>query len=82
VDDSTNERVEEFSSAGTYLSQFAVTGMPYGIAIDANGDIWVSEFYADCVVEYSSSGTYLGTFGSYGTGDGLFNNGPAGIVIE
>lgn len=56
--------------------------MPYGIAIDANGNIWMSEFYSDCVVEYSSSGTYLGTFGSYGTGVGLFNNGPAGIVIE
>jgi hypothetical protein len=74
--------VEEFSSAGTFLSQFAVTGLRYGIAIDANGDIWVSEYYADCVVEFSPMGSELGSFGGYGTGEGLFNIGPAGIVIE
>jgi streptogramin lyase len=82
VDDSSNDRVEEFTASGGYISQFAVSNATDGIAIDANGIIWVSEYLDDCVVAFSSSGTSLGSFGSYGTGDGLFNDGPAGIVIE
>ncbi len=82
VDDSSNDRVEEFTSAGVYIMQFSVSSATDGIAIDANGNVWVSEYVNDCFVEFSSSGTCLGTFGSFGAGPGLFNDGPAGIVIE
>jgi streptogramin lyase len=82
VDDSSNDRVEEFTASGGYISQFAVSSATDGIAIDANGTVWVSEYLNDCVAQFNSSGTYLCTFGSYGAGPGLFNDGPAGIVIE
>jgi sugar lactone lactonase YvrE/type II secretory pathway pseudopilin PulG len=88
VIDSNNERVEEFNSSGTYLSQFGSNGggngefsNPNDIAIDASGNIWVTDAGNDRVQEFSSNGTYLSQFGSDGRGNGQFYT-PYGIAID
>jgi sugar lactone lactonase YvrE/type II secretory pathway pseudopilin PulG len=41
VEDSSNNRVQEFNSSGTYMSQIS-TASPNGIAIDSSGNLWVA----------------------------------------
>ena len=59
-----------------------VTVTPWGgggIAIDAAGNIWVSQ--NNDIHEYSPTGQELLHFGSYGSGQGQFNN-PIGLAID
>jgi DNA-binding beta-propeller fold protein YncE len=94
VADTFNSRVEEFSSIGTYESQIGCTSgacshgsgngqlyYPYGIAIDASGNIWVADYDNSRVEEFSSTGTYESQFGSYGSSNGQFAV-PEGIAID
>jgi len=48
---------------GTQLTG-ATLNSPYGMGIDASGNIYVTNFGNNTVSEYNSSGTYVGTFGS------------------
>jgi DNA-binding beta-propeller fold protein YncE len=67
VVDGGNSRVEEFSSSGSYLSQFgAACGHSCangqfsgagGIAIDGSGNLWVED--ATRIQEFNTSGSYL-----------------------
>jgi phospholipase C len=82
VADQDNNRVEEFSATGGYLSSIPVA-TPFGVALDASGDIWVSSpSYADgnAVYEFSPSGTQLLTFGATQASYGAMSN-PAGIAV-
>lgn len=92
VTDIDNNRVQEFSAGGrhpgTYESQFGSSGMgngqfngPTGIAIDASGNIWVTDTAAERVQEFSPGGTVKSQFGSAGSGNGQFE-GPTGITID
>jgi YD repeat-containing protein len=87
VEDYDNNRVEEFSEAGAYLSQFGSTGSgnaqfihPTGITI-SEGDIYVVDSGNNRVEELSSNGTYLNQFGGTGSGAGQFKE-PMGIVVN
>jgi prepilin-type N-terminal cleavage/methylation domain-containing protein len=65
VTDLENQRVEEFSSSGTYLSQFSanvsgVGGANLGdIALDSSGNVWVTDWANNRVLKYTSNGTFL-----------------------
>ena len=77
VADDNNNRVEKFSSSGTYISQLGICGsgscaststnggfyVPYSVGFDENGNIWVSDFENDRVEKFSSSGTYISQLG-------------------
>ena len=81
-------RVEEFNGSGSYLSQFAINGGgrfaggAAGMAIDSNGDLFVSDIANKNVSEFSASGSYLRTFGGYGSGNGQFLNGIGGVAVD
>jgi sugar lactone lactonase YvrE len=80
VGDFNNNRVQEFSSSGSYLGQIGCTGTsacssgssngqfnePGNIVIDSGGHLWVSDTGNSRVEELSTSGSYLGYFGSGG----------------
>ena len=78
VVDEHNERVEEFSETGTYLSKFGSLGSgngqmhePAGIAI-SGGNLYVSEYFNSRVQEFSPKGTFINEFGTKGIGNGEF----------
>jgi len=106
VADKSNNRVQKFSSSGTWLQSIGgpspytcetspsgsvpacASGsgngqftQPIGVAIDASGNIWVTDDGNQRIQKFNSRGTYLMTFGSNGTGTGQFKD-PRGISID
>jgi DNA-binding beta-propeller fold protein YncE len=54
---------------------------PYGVAVDASGNVIVADTYASRIQVLNSSGTFLRKWGSSGSGDGQFNT-PRGVVVD
>jgi DNA-binding beta-propeller fold protein YncE len=88
VTDQSINRVQKFTSTGTYLSQFGSSGtgngqfnQPGGIAIDAVGNICVVDTGNNRIQTFTSAGTYVSQFGSYGTGSGQFRT-PYALAIS
>ncbi len=89
VSDYGNNRVDEFSTAGAYVSKFGSKGSgtgqfegPYDIATEStNGDLYVADSGNDRVQKLSATGTFLLTFGSKGSGNGQLLL-PAGITVN
>ncbi len=66
-----------FGSAGSGNGEF---NSPYGIAVAADGSIYVADSANHRVQKFTSAGVYDSQFGSSGTGNGQFNT-PLGIAI-
>jgi streptogramin lyase len=88
VVDSANNRVEQFTSAGSYVTKFGETGSgngqfkePQGIALDAAGHIWVADTGNNRLQEFSSTGTFMATVGSLGSESGKFKA-PAALAFD
>ena len=92
--DKPNNRVQKFDSAGNFLSKFGSTGnddgqfprrSPHGIAVDNNGNIYVSDTLRMSnhhrMQKFDSAGNFLGKWGSYGHADGRFNE-PRGVAVD
>jgi len=54
---------------------------PEGVAVDANGNIWVGDRAYNRVVELSATGAFEQTIGKLGTGPGQFNH-PTHVVVQ
>jgi DNA-binding beta-propeller fold protein YncE len=65
----------------TSIGPEAVGSDPTGVAVNSEGDIWVSEWYANTVKEFSESGALLHTASLSGPCSGSFN-GPFGLAID
>ena len=82
ITDSGNDRVQKFSSTGTFLTQWG-TGTfshPLGIAVDLSGDVFV--VMENRVQKFTSDGTFLTEWGGVsGTGDGQFFD-PTFIAVD
>jgi DNA-binding beta-propeller fold protein YncE len=70
--------VSQFGSFGSADGQLK---SPSGLAIDAQGDIWVADKSNNRIQEFSSSGVYLRKFGVSGTQDGQLTA-PEGIAVD
>jgi len=88
VVDSSNNRIQEFSSTGTYITGWGSFGTgngqfygPVGIAVDSSGDVYVADSPNNRVEEFSNTGTYITQWGSYGTGNGQFHN-TEGVAVD
>src|SRR6185436_10343867 len=73
----TPSPVASWGSYGTSLGQF---NDPTGVAIDANGAIYVTDILNNRIQVFSSDGTFRRTWGSLGSGPGEVNY-PIGIVV-
>ena len=81
-------RVQKFSSSGTYISKFGTNGTgngqfqsPYGLVFDSSGNIFVGDHLNHRIQKFDSNGTYISQFGSNGTGTGQFDR-PNGIALD
>lgn len=68
--------VTKISPTGALIGVFPAGTNARNLAIDAAGNVWVSDAQAGQVTELNASGTLLGTF-STGT-----NSGPIGVAID
>ena len=71
VVDNGNNRVEEFTSSGAYLTQWGTEGSgngqfnsPWGIAVGSSGNIYVSDMGNNRIEEFTSSGIYVNSVGN------------------
>jgi alpha-tubulin suppressor-like RCC1 family protein len=95
VADTRNHRVKRLATDGTTISMWGVDGgrtaqagtgpgefsNPYGIAIDASGNVFVSEYGNHRVQKLSADGTPIASWGSYGSGVDQFAY-PHGLSID
>jgi tripartite motif-containing protein 71 len=92
VSDPGGDRIEKFSASGTFLTTWGSSGSgngelhyPEGIAIGDSGDDSGNVYVADAenyrIEEFTSSGDWVRTWGSFGTGDGQFEN-PNGVAVD
>src|SRR5262245_1852649 len=71
----------------TYLMQVGTLGSapgqfnePYGVALDATGNVYVVDTQNHRVQEFTSTGGFIRLWGSQGNGDGQFQY-PLGIAV-
>lgn len=81
VGDEVNHRIQKFTSAGAYLTQWGWVGIPIDVATDAAGNVYVTDYRNNCIQKFTSDGTYLTQWGSYGTGNGQFYY-PSSVAID
>ncbi len=66
VADGGNDRLQNFSKSGEYLSQFATCNDPLASSVNSNGDIYVVCGMGNRLVKYSRTGQLLATLATYG----------------
>ena len=54
---------------------------PAGIAVDADGNVYVTDYALDRVVKFAPDGTVLAQWGSSGSGPGQFSS-PFGVAVD
>jgi DNA-binding beta-propeller fold protein YncE len=90
ITDHYNDRVQKFDAGGKLLAVLKVKANPGGIALDKDGNIYLSHFSAsrlkkertpDRITVYSPAGKFLREWGKSGTGDGEFDF-PGGLAIS
>lgn len=68
----------QWGSQGSGDGQF---NTPWGIAVDASGNVYVTDHSNHRVQKFSSSGVFVSKWGSFGTADGQFN-GPTNVAVD
>ncbi len=76
-DTETGQKVDAFGSSGTADGRFTIPG---GIAVDAAGDVYVTDRSQDRVQRFSATGAFEAKWGNEGTGPGEFSQ-PAGVTV-
>ncbi len=67
-----------FGSKGSGGGQFSE---PMGVAVDATGDVWVTDQTNNRVEKFSPTGSFIAAYGVTGSGELQFSN-PAGIAVN
>ncbi len=90
ITDHYNGRVQRFDADGKLLGHFPVLPNPGGIAVDKDGNLYVSHYPTsrpskettpDRVTVYSPAGKLLRQWGKSGDGDGEFSW-PGGVAVS
>jgi DNA-binding beta-propeller fold protein YncE len=85
--DQNNHRVQFFDKDGQFLGKFGTQGagngqfkFPSGIAVNADGRVYVSDRDNHRVQFFDKDGQFLGKFGQEGSFDGYFKS-PRGLAV-
>jgi aldose sugar dehydrogenase len=91
VADTGNDRIQVFSTNGTFISQWARPGevagngtlrSPQGIAVDSSsGNVYVADTGNNRIQIFSTNGTFISRLGTYGTDNGSFIH-PEGVASD
>jgi DNA-binding beta-propeller fold protein YncE len=86
VADRQNRRVQIFDANGTFVREWKYAGLPCGLFIDGDGQMYLVTGYAGQILKLDRSGKALGAAGQPGKGLGEFGEahyvtvGPAGDI--
>ncbi len=72
VADRQNRRVQIFDSGGTYIKEWAYKGLPCGLFIDANQQMYMVSGFAGEILKLDENGKAIGANGQPGKGLGEF----------
>ncbi|MBV6343615.1 SBBP repeat-containing protein [Candidatus Magnetobacterium casense] len=88
VVDSSNNRIQKFTSNGKFITKWGSSGSgngqfysPNGIAIDANGNVYIADRGNARTQRFTANGKFIAKWDSSGSGDGQLNN-PTGMDID
>jgi tripartite motif-containing protein 71 len=83
-----SNRVQKFYSNGTFIAKWGTPGInntqfnnPTGIAVDASGNVYVTDTDNNRVQKFYSNGTFIAKWGTPGINNTQFNN-PTGIAVD
>ena len=87
VTDFFNNRVQKFTSNGTFVTKWGSSGSgdgqfngPYSIAVDNSGSVYVTDFYNSRIQKFSSTGIFLGWWGGDNSGFTGWHNPGSGRI--
>jgi len=88
VADTTNDRIQKFTSHGAFLTKWGLYGSddrqfdrPFDVAVDAAGNVYVADCDNYRIQKFTSEGTFLTKWGPQGSGDGQFEY-PVGVAAD
>ena len=84
-----NHRVQRFTRDGQHLQSISAgqgsgpgeMNMPWGVAADEAGDVYVADWRNDRVQKFTADGEFVLEFGSSGDEKGQFNR-PASVAVD
>jgi len=90
VADTGNDRIEKFTSTGTFILQWGSSGTgpgqfnkPWGVAVDPSGNVYVTDTGNSRVETFTGSGSFISQWGTRGSGPGQFSFlSPVGIAVD
>ncbi len=88
VVDSSNNRIQEFTLEGSYVTQFGSAGSSdgqfdgiWGINFDDSGNIYVTDGGNSRIQKLTSAGVFVMKFGEWGESEGKLNA-PQGVAVD
>ena len=91
ISDTGNDRIEEYSAAGTLVRTFATkkkngkakgeVKAPTDLVLDSAGNVWVADTGNDRIEEFSATGAYLRVLGKKGKKTGELME-PKGLSVD
>jgi DNA-binding beta-propeller fold protein YncE len=81
VADAAGHRIQVFDQAGTFLATWGDLKYPYGVAIDAEGNLLVAEYGRHRIAKFTADGKPLARAGQPGTGPADLNTPWAALPI-
>ena len=76
------------SAAVNFLTKWGTDGVgfgqfniPFGVAVDSSGNVYVADTFNNRIQKFTSTGTFITKWGSSGSGDGQFSF-PTGIAVD
>ncbi len=85
--DQHNSRVQKFNTDGSFIAQWGEAGsgpgqfnLPWGVAVDSEGDVYVADWRNDRIQKFSPDGKYQASLGESGEADAQFYT-PSGVAV-
>ncbi len=70
--------LSKWGSGGSGDGEF---NWPWGVAVDASGNVYVADSIGSRIQKFTSSGSFITQWGTYGSGDGQFSA-PSGVAVD